>query len=53
MLSSRDLMIVAALKDLVLNESSESRPPAVTQWMQTKIDQLEKENNAISKKVPA
>ncbi len=49
--SSRDLMVIAALKDLVLNEC-ESRPPIVTQWMQSKIEQLE-EKNAIPKKTPA
>ena len=49
--SSRDLMVIAALKDLVLNECG-TRPPIVTQWIQSKIKQLE-EKNAVPKKTSA
>ncbi len=49
--SSRDLVMIAALKDLVLNECG-TRPPIVTQWIQSKIKQLE-EKNAVPKKTSA
>lgn len=46
--SSRDLMIIATLRDIVTNDT-ESTPPVVTQWMQSKIEQLEDKPHAVAK----